>query len=445
MANLFYKRSMSYFPESPPWPHWESDNDNVLYELANNLYNCGWAVQYRYHYGKIRTATNMSHFDPISGGYVFWQVTPGVDSGYAGLIPLIVDDPGSFTPPPTHFIFEITGTTDKAVVHDAIIRCIKTFSNKIKEAGSDPDDAEPNTYLQWKEYDSEGAFPAGVLHRDRDIFGSCAVGLHTSVERLANGGYACTTAANGSSDNTTSVFLYRNTTGGIEPNHPSLFFAKSIPQQPVFINTTEGVNRTTQLTIQMTRADLMIAMGPHYFYLAQTSNGLNAHAEMAALTLPVAGSGLTEATFSVGGSSALTASASFRNSPLTATTSGCSHLSRNGISRYGNVGLANRPRFMTLFGVLPGGHQWENQLGQISEPWVGFQHEISGIAPVLGKLPEAIVVHKSLADTGAFLWDNVSYKPWGYNVEVTGSLSVHGLGTLCLKTEDVAGEPDCVP
>lgn len=436
---------------------WETTNDNLLYDLANQLMESGWDVRYRYHIAKVRTTTDILFFNGV-GDENFAQVRPQVGSTKNHLL-VINQLPAGYSPSPGFQIHAVTGTTDKTICHPFIVEAIVALGveagGEILNFGPDLDDPEPNTILCYQEFpgmDTPIQLINRPLHRKYKPnpgntitaiieLSSPAVGLHTSVEQLHGGGYACYNKANNPPDatmaNQTGMFIFRNGTGGIEPFHPTVWFAPSIPTEIDLPRMHVGIDKTTDTVLQFTRSKFVFATNPFACYMQQISDGFNGHLTCAALDLPLAhDNDITAATISIAGSGG-GGTLRFRDGPAENTLAGTLHISFNGHSVFNPTGQTHLPRFMTLFAQSNAGQSWENGLGQITEAWTAFQPTFSiAAAPVLGRLPGVLVVNKGFDATAGVLdtkvdFDGSTYKVLTHNA--TLNFGIRGLGSIWLK------------
>ena len=439
--------------------NWEVTQDTALHDLARDLQEQGWDVRYRYSFAKVRTTTDISSFSG-TGTEPFYQVVPPKE-GSTALRKLIIDHvPSGYTPSPGYEIFAVTGSLDKSVVHAAVIACMQAMSEKgtfatLGPIGSgDPDDPLPNTIVCWKEYAADEFVPGNPLHRKvlSDELGAPnytlpqpAVGLNTTAPELSNGGYACKCSPNGDESNYISVFLHRNSVGGIQPFQPAFTFFKDVPSQPNIPDAVAGTDCSFELTLDYTRCNFRVAIGPHHFHGAEISNGRNGHIQVAALDLPVSDSTLIEACFAIGNSTA-GIQRTFRNGIELASAGNNAALFRNGIYYYRSDGVT--PRLVSNWGAIQSnGHRWFGGLHQDIETWVSFTVAAgsSAAAPVVGKLPDAITIEGSFdADAmHSFTWDNKTYTMFTRNATAINSM----IGSVAFIDDEATNiSPlDCTP
>lgn len=431
----FETRAASY----PGSGGWNADTDAAILELSNILAGEGWSVLLQAPYSRVVTTSNMVSF---GGSFpLFWQVAPPSGGSYpVEGIPLVIDAvPPAWSPPPGYFVAYVTGSTSKAATLAGVLDVMQTYYS-IEVLFTDYAASDPYAFV--KRLDADPAQLANV-----PIPGA-AVALNTSCPNASQGGYTCRCVQNGTVS--TSVFIYRNSTTGIDPYYPSFAFAPDFTgvAEPILENMTVGTDVSGTTVIQFTRSNCVIAAGPQYFMLAQISGGYNGHLEMAALD-PVENTGIEGASFSVASSGGGGGADQFRNRPLASPVNGypCYQVDRE-IGGLDVVYTWSNPsnqlvRVQTLFtGPQGTAELWENGLGQIVEAWVAFEPDPAATTPVqvLGRLPGAIVIHQSLAaaTTPAFIFNNDPYQVFTNNVTISGS----EIGTICFRAESAAA-PTC--
>lgn len=419
--------------------------DLANYTLALDLFEAGWNVDYRWNISHVITTTNMADFPTtlIGGGHVFWAVFPPNYSGdpgdYPGGIPMVVNrlPDGGYTPPAGFYIRTVTGSTDKIITHVAIVDAILSWDPlHLESVGPDPDEPNPNTFIQFRQ---TGPFPVAqeILIGNPPAMPQPAIALGTSAPALSRGGYACTCQPNGNSENYASLFLTRSQVSGIEPFPAQMFLAKTIPDQPVHLGLVEDVTRTEFVFMPLALGNWTIAANDHMCVLGMTSVR-TAHIELIALDLPVASVGRTEAVIGVAEGETFGGT---RLRDVLSCSGAAQRIAIDGGTRYGS-GTIGDPRTMALWAPDTLNHPWEGGLAQISEPWMAANLLPSQPAPVIGKIPDCIVVNKkytSIPEPFRFDGDGKTYKIFTQDRGL-GDVTV---AALAFVTPDEAELPGC--
>ena len=408
--------------------------DLFLSTIKDNLTAAGWQCSNRNPYIYLQMINDMAQY---SGGIdSLWEVSP--PPGVGGKKKLIVDHP-STTYDPNIYDMIVTGSTSKEVVFPYIVAAFQSFGTiygGFTEYGSDPNNT---TFINTRLLIDEN--PLMPLSQGMAIPGVGGALNIQVMEHGYGGGYACTCAPNGNSENYVSLFIYRSQAidSNNNPGPPAMFFAKDISPAPTWITSTPNEDRTVDLNWGLVQTNWHLVAGPSYAIMWHDSNNF-LHAQIGALSLPVTEAGLTEATFATAGD--IRTTPGFRKS---CSCAGIHRLSINNEALYGNSGAAQHtPRLEALWASNNNGNLWENGLGQIHEPWVAFNNKTFRKAARLGKFPDAIMMHKSVDPEtfGTFEFDGAIYKPVTRNIVVSSNT---GFATLCVKVDDTANNECSLP
>lgn len=412
---------------------WNAKNQSALESIVTQFTDSGWSADPRHPYTKLRTTTDMFGFSP--GNELFYAVfPPGWIAGVTGNANLVVNAvPSGYVPPTGYTLFAVTGSVDKTINHPSIVDAyVAQGSFSPCPISTDPADPDPNTYIQA----DDKVFELG--------FDTPAIGLQLNTTQVpfGGGGMALECAPNVigpgvGDDNFISMFLGRDVVSGIEPFKPFVFFCKEVGVQPIVESMEVGDDRSLSVTLLFTKSDFIIAATANMALMAQVSDGFNGQFNTAALDLPVEQAGIVEAVF---GSATPTSGAGVQGLRTGGEVQGFMFMRVNGGMPYIAEGSSKAPRVMMLWG--PSG-EWENGLGQISEPWMGFEPEtLVPIAPILGRMPSILMVNKQFvaADTPIFPFDNFGWRIWGNNVtrNIAGQL-----GTVAVQDPSPVVPPGC--
>lgn len=380
------------------------------YQLALDLDDAGFQNEYLIPYTIYETNTDIEGFFGLHAFEGFWAVEPPEYLGYptdGRQVPLVVDTvPAGYVPNPPYFIGAVLGTIDKVKAHKAIMEIISGQLNDFYgPAGYTPkvifQDFEatfPVTYMaieptfNWKPNRSKVLNNAPTSIPRNALFTNGG-----GLTALGNAGYSCSGA--GSIVNITQD-LRDNT------RYLQLCLSTDFLSQPL-IDKIVGQDRTVMIPFRLDSTDWIIAAAPDRCSLASTGNAAagagDLHLDMAILEIPTAGN--SNAAFATFGSD--NDESSFRKGPQADGVSIIS-INHDGLFLDGTDRFQS-PRIVTLWGGDQNSPtQWENGLGQMTEPWIGFSLDGTQPASVIGKLPGAMVVHKYMDDGDPFIWDRVT-------------------------------------